>query len=126
MVKGIGTDLLKIQRIINFQSNPDDPFFLKIFTKAEHAQAVLRSDPTLYYATRFAGKEAVFKCFGIDGNHVRLHEIEILSLDNGMPQVTLHGHLKEIAAEKKISRIELSLSYEDAYAIAFAVAHDEQ
>ena len=66
----------------------------------------------------FAAKEAVFKSLGLPGDHVRLDEIEILNDPNGRPVVTLHGDLKRHAGE---ATVDLSLSSETEYCLAFAV-----
>jgi phosphopantetheine--protein transferase-like protein len=121
MVVGIGTDILKIQRIRDGLLGGES-FLNKSFTEKERAQARKRPDPALFFATRFAGKEAVFKCFGVDGGDVRLNEIEILGTDTGQPQVTLLGKALDIAAQKGIRNIRVSLSYESDYAVAFALA----
>ena len=121
MIHGIGTDILKIDHIATIlNANPEDPFFHKTFTKNELELINNRPTPLYSYATRFAGKEAVFKAFGIGGNDIRLNEIEILEADNGQPCVTLHGKAKEIADEKGISQVLISLSYDTDYAIAYA------
>lgn len=124
MILGIGTDILKIQRIRDMEKGSNDPFFIKTFTEKEREQALMRPDPMLYYATRFAGKEAVFKCLGIDGSDARLNEIEILGMHSGQPQVSLLGKLRETAPQKGIKNIQISLSYDTDYAVAFAMAQD--
>jgi len=121
MVIGVGTDILKIQRIRDGLGG-GEAFLKKSFTPREREQARQRSDPALFYATRFAGKEAVFKCFGVDGGDVRLNEIEILGSDTGQPQVSLLGKALDIAAQKGIRNIQISLSYDTEYAVAFALA----
>jgi holo-[acyl-carrier protein] synthase len=123
MVLGIGTDILQIQRIRDILEGDSDSFVNKGFTIKEREQASDRPDPVSYFAMRFAGKEAVFKCFGIHGN-IRLSEIEILDAETGQPQVTLLGKFREIAAEKGVRDVQISLSYENEYAVAFAVAQD--
>jgi holo-[acyl-carrier protein] synthase len=107
--------------LIHFAS---DPFIRHTFTEKEIRLALLRSDPLSFFATRFAGKEAVFKALNITGEDVRLSEIEILSQENGRPYVSLYGSAKETAKALGINNMHLSLSYEDHYAIAFAVAED--
>jgi len=124
MIVGIGTDLLRIGRLVPFDELQQDPFYLKTFTQKEREMGKQRSNPTLFFTTRFAGKEAVFKCFKIDGNTIRLNDIEILNDETGAVYVTLYGQLKTIAEQKNIHFIELSLSYEEEYALAFAVAHN--
>ena len=123
MILGVGTDILKVQRIRDFLEVDSEPFFRKVYTAREREQAADDPDPVSYFATRFSGKEAVFKCFGIHGN-VRLSEIEILDGETGQPQVTLSGELEGIAAKKGIKNVKISLSYDTDYAIAFAVAQD--
>lgn len=122
MVLGIGIDILSIQRIRNILEGDSEAFVRLSFTIKEKKEASGRPDPVLYYATRFAGKEAVFKCFGIDGNEIRLNEIEILGSETEQPQVTLLGKSKEIAVKKGVKDVRISLSYETEYAVAFAIA----
>lgn len=123
MVIGVGSDILRLDRVEQDASQLPDgsPFLRNTYTVAERAAAAARAKPSLYLATRFAGKEAVFKAFGIDSDYVKLNEIEILNDQTGQPQVTLYGHLKQLAAEKGVTDIKLSLSYDTDYAIAFAV-----
>lgn len=122
MLIGIGTDILNVNKIIDLGNNPTDAFYKTTFTEYEREQAARRSDPEIYFATRFAAKEAVFKCFGIDGNHIRLDEIEIITQATGAVEVQLHGKLHEIAQQKGVQSIRLSLSWDGDYALAFAVA----
>lgn len=117
---GIGTDILKIQRIRGIYVNPDDPFFLKSFSEREREEASKHKDPVIYYSIRFAGKEAVIKCLGIDQS-IRMSEIEILGTETGRPFVVLTGAVKAIAEKKGIKNVMISLSHDD-YAVAFAVA----
>jgi holo-[acyl-carrier protein] synthase len=126
MVLGVGTDILLIDRL---RRNPEDlaenaPFLRKTYTTAERQAALARPDPVLYYSTRFAGKEAVFKALGSDDGQIRLDQIEILNREDGQPQVTLYGRMKELAVAKGVRSIHISLSYDTEYAIAFAVMSD--
>jgi phosphopantetheine--protein transferase-like protein len=121
MVIGIGTDILKIERIRNGLTGGES-FLNRSFTEKERELARQRSNPALFFATRFAGKEAVFKCFGVDGGDIRLNEIEILEADTGQPQVTLLGKILDIASQKGIRNVRISLSYDSEYAVAFALA----
>jgi phosphopantetheine--protein transferase-like protein len=126
MILGIGTDILDIERIRTALESGMDSFFQATYTDAERRQAGRRPDPAAYFATRFAGKEAVFKCLGIDSDRVRLNEIEILATATGQPQVTVTGHVKEIVMQKGIGNIQVSLSFETTYAVAFAVAQSQE
>lgn len=123
MVIGIGTDILKIDRLACFDKGWDDPFFRKVFTQAEREAALERAEPLLYFATRFAGKEAVFKTLHIDPNHVRLDQIEILNGEFGEPKVVLLADVAIHARQMGIKNVMISLSYDTDYATAFAVAN---
>lgn len=125
MIKGIGTDLLEIKKlepILSQQEYRKDSFIRRTYTAAEIALAEDRDVPLYFYATRFAGKEAVFKALNTTGEDLRLSEIEILCDDCGKPCVVLHGSAHVLAQKKEISQVLISLSYEDDYALAFAVA----
>jgi holo-[acyl-carrier protein] synthase len=122
MIYGIGTDILNIQTIRNAVSDPLDPFVQKTYTPKELELIKSRPLPLYSFATRFSGKEAVFKSLSLDGNSVRLNEIEILENEVGQPTVTLSGNTKRLAEEKGISQVLISLSYDTDYAVAFATA----
>lgn len=121
MVTGVGTDILSMKRFRDVLDADSEAFVGKVFTGKEREQAAKSPDRVAYLATRFSGKEAVFKCFGIHGN-VRLSEIEVLDGETGQPRVTLLGELVRIAGEKGVRNVHVSLSYETDYAVAFAVA----
>jgi len=123
MILGIGTDILNINRIRNALESGSETFIEQSFTIKEQEVALNCPDPVSYYATRFSGKEAVFKCLGTDED-IRINEIEILDSKTGKPQVTLSGKVKEIAAKKGVQNVQISLSYETDHAIAFAIAQD--
>ena len=122
MIYGIGTDLLKIERIKNVCENKNDPFVVHTYTPEEIRLIESRTIPLYSYATRFCGKEAVFKCLNYSESDFHLSDIEILENENGMPTVTLYGNLKVFADKNKISSLHLSLSYDTEYAIAYALA----
>jgi holo-[acyl-carrier protein] synthase len=122
MILGVGIDILNIERMRGVLESDSGSFITKVFTKKERGQVSDHPDPVAYFATRFAGKEAVFKCFGIDGSGIRLSEIEIRGAETEQPQVRLLGTLSEMAAAKGIKDIQISLSYDTDYAVAFAIA----
>jgi holo-[acyl-carrier protein] synthase len=123
LIIGVGTDLLLIERIRAYYKDCKPYLLQRVFSPRELAESECRPDKILYYATRFAGKEAVFKCFGVDdGSNIRLNEIEILNSETGQPRVTLNGHTAEAAKAIGIQRICISLSYDTDYATAYAMA----
>lgn len=120
MLLGIGTDIMKAERITALPL--EDNFFVRVFSDRERKQASQRHDPLRYYASHFSGKEAVFKALSANPDHIRLNDIEILNMDTGIPTVALHGTAKQHALSIGIHKVLLSLSWEDEFCVAFAVA----
>lgn len=122
MILGIGTDIITIKRIRGMCHDTSDPFTKKTYSEKEQEEAARSSEPALYFASRFAGKEAVFKSLGIDGSNIRLNEIEILGSEPGRLKITLSGRTEKEAEKKGIKKVLISLSYDNEYAVAFAIA----
>jgi len=122
MVVGIGIDILKIGNLNTDNLKENDPFLLANYTSLEIRAAGDRENPLYYYATRFAGKEAVFKALNSASHKIRFHDIEILNMESGQPYVTLYGALLKEARKVGIQKVLISLSYDCDYAIAYATA----
>ena len=119
MFLGVGTDILLIERIRRCLDAPS--FVRRTFTEAEAHLGASRPDPAVYYAKVFAGKEAVFKCFGVLADSLgSWKDIEIVDSDERPPVVNLRGSLAEIARSCGVERVLLSLAYDTDYAIAVA------
>ena len=121
MLLGVGTDIINIDRIKVLIHNPMDSFFKKTYTKVELEKGFQYAAPEVFLAGRFAAKEAVFKCFRMDGSLIRWNEIEIQTDQWGAPQVVLTGMMKKRFQELKATDILVSISFEKDYAVAFAV-----
>lgn len=126
MILGIGTDIVDARRIGRSVDRFGDRFIGRVFTDAERAAAEARADPALYYAKRFAAKEAVYKALsgsGIDGLGWR--EAEVTNLAGGAPDLRLTGRcktaLERLTPQGYNATASLSLSDEPPYAVAFVV-----
>ena len=82
------------------------------------------ASPEIHYATRFAAKEAVLKALGtgFGWGTCDPRNVEVRRNVKGRPFVVLHGAVKEIARQQKITEIPISLSYTHAEAVACAMA----
>ncbi len=123
MIAGIGTDIVDVNRIRNILQRRGHRFAAKILTEKEfrneHRVEVLAG----YLARQFAAKEAVAKALGSgmrQGVHFRT--IEVLRLDSGAPVVNLLTSAMDYAKTRQIEEVQISLSDEKDYAVAFAVA----
>ena len=120
MITGIGTDLIEIVRIQRaIEKNPH--FMERVYTANEIAYCQRKKNVWQSFAARFAAKEAVSKALGTGIGPVGLMEIEILNAENGQPKVVLHGKALQLAADRNIQRVHISLSHSEAYAMATAV-----
>lgn len=124
MITGIGTDLIEIVRIQRaIEKNPH--FMERVYTANEIAYCQRKKNVWQSFAARFAAKEAVSKALGTGIGPVGLMEIEILNAENGQPEVVLHGKALQLAADRNIQRVHISLSHSEAYAMATAVLEGE-
>jgi len=110
MIAGIGTDLVEIYRIEEMILR--GRHLSRIFTTTELAYA---KDNATTLAGNFAVKEAVSKVFGTGFFG------EVLRNESGAPYVKLYGKAKEIAKDKQVSRIHVSITNTREFAQAFAI-----
>ncbi|WP_323011441.1 holo-ACP synthase [Castellaniella sp.] len=100
-IAGIGTDLLRVDRIERIVDRHGLRFAQRILGEDEllvHARRTAR-DPrrgVLYLATRFAAKEAFSKAIGL-GIHMPMtwSRVQILNRRGGAPEIYLSSPLKD-------------------------------
>lgn len=98
-------------------------FLDRVFTPTEQADADRNKNRTEKLAGRFAAKEAVMKLVGTgwrDG--IAWTDIEVVNNPLGQPIVSISGKVKELADEKGIEQITLSITHTSNFAIASVVA----
>ncbi|KAI9499962.1 fatty acid synthase alpha subunit Lsd1 [Coemansia spiralis] len=125
---GVGVDIELIQDI-NIEN---DTFVERNFTLAEQAYCRGRPNPHASFAGKWCAKEAVVKAVSslhpdrekvwVQGDAAPLIDIEIVAGQSGAPEVVLHGDAKDAAAKAGVSRIRVSISHIDSFAIATALA----
>ena len=123
MALGAGVDIIAISRMRDILENSGKQAFInKVYTPWEKQRSETHPDPVVYLAMTFAAKEAIFKTFGIGWETgVQFKEIDVRDGEFGEPLPILTGRFAEIAAQRKVSRVFLSLSYDGDYAVAMAV-----
>jgi len=105
-MKGIGIDIVDINRFRKkiFESN--QKFYEKIFTENEIEYCLKYKDPYPHFAGKFAAKEAILKAVN---EKIKLNQIWIKNNSNGLEII-----IKNIID----SKILISISHEKDYAIA--------
>lgn len=118
-----GNDIIRISRIQDSIEKIGESFLKRVYTDEEINYCESRRMCKYQsYAARFAAKEAVYKAIAPDTSEdIIWRDIEVKRFENGKPYVVLHGKLKELANEKQIKEMDLSLSHDGDYAMATLV-----
>ncbi|MBP2651122.1 MAG: Holo-(acyl-carrier-protein) synthase [Firmicutes bacterium] len=120
MIVGIGIDIVEIDRIASALKQPR--FAGRVFTEKEQAYCDSRkSQRVASYAARFAAKEAVLKALGTGMTGGKWLDLEVLPDKAGRPVVELGGYYLNLARQKGISQIHISLTHAQAWAAAQVV-----
>jgi phosphopantetheine--protein transferase-like protein len=128
-----GTDILKIARLFpaELSLNWGDSFIKRSFSEGERKQGKERDGEKAqkaYFAVRFAGKEAVFKAISICGCGFSTKDIEVIDRSFGRPEASIIGKTREALdayleeRSEQLLSLDVSLSFDDEYAVATAVA----
>ena len=122
MIVGIGTDIIKIERMTALFERHGKAFVNRIFTEEERTEAATRKNPIEYYAGRWAAKEAASKALhcGI-GKNCSWQDMNIKNTPEGNPELFLIGSAAEKADEINAKHFHISISHERGYACAMVV-----
>ncbi|MEI6148263.1 MAG: holo-ACP synthase [bacterium] len=122
-VIGTGVDLVENERIQRLLEKWGPRFKDRVFLPAEQAYCDDKASPWLYYAGRFAVKEAVSKAFGTGiGPSLGWLDIEVIrNAESGAPSVKLTPHGEALAGQQGVDRILISLSHTHHFAVAHAL-----
>jgi holo-[acyl-carrier-protein] synthase len=120
MIYGIGTDIVKVERMREVVARWEERFLQRVFTPHEIEYCYHKKDPFPSLSVRFAAKEAVIKATGAHVS-VPLIDIEVVNDDRGNPSIRPRGALRAFFRDHALSAVHLSLSHEKEYGIAFVV-----
>ena len=129
MILGIGTDLTSILRIRSSVQRFGGKFLARILTEQELAAMPGPDSPAFphipYVAGRFAAKEAASKALGTGFDQgITFHDIEVIRLESGKPELLLHGAAGDRAEAMGVRRCHLSITHERDMAAAFVILED--
>jgi len=115
VIKGIGIDLIELNRIEkSIQKN--ERIVARILTKKErqtYEQFTSQRRKVEFLAGRFAAKEAFAKANGTGIGELSFQHIEILTNVHGAPKIMAKGYERD--------KLFVSISHSDTYAIAQVV-----
>jgi len=127
MIKGIGTDIVEVDRLQSAVARTGDKLLKRVLTALELEVYLQKSQRDqrqglLYFAKRYAAKEAIAKALGTGiGRGVSWQDMEVSNNDQGAPVVTLSGGARDQMRIMAAEQCLLSISDEQAYAIAYVV-----
>jgi holo-[acyl-carrier protein] synthase len=122
MIRGIGVDIVKVDRIEQAVERWGYRFLKRIFTAAEIEGCQQRARPAQCLALRFAAKEAFAKALGLGMRKgLRWRDIEVVHDNFGKPDLLLHNQAQRLLEAVEASRTWLSLSDERESALAVVV-----
>jgi holo-[acyl-carrier protein] synthase len=121
-----GIDMVDCNRLAEVMGRYRKRFLQRVYTPAELDYCLGRKRELEHLAGRFAAKEAVLKVLGTGWRQgINWTDVEILNDPSGQPRVILRGRCLEVAREKRIARVLISISHITTHAIASAVADGE-
>jgi holo-[acyl-carrier protein] synthase len=122
MIRGLGIDIVEVDRIRRAVARWGEAFLCRIFTPAELARGGASPVAPERLAGRFAAKEAVMKALGIGRRGVGWREIEITVDPMGKPGVRLTGRASAVAERLGVRAWRVAISHTRLLAIAEALA----
>jgi len=121
-VRGIGIDVVQVDRIAGSLERFGARFESRIFTDAELAYCRGNKDPLPHLAARFAGKEAAFKAIGTGlSAGVGWKHAEVIQPGGRQPQLQFHGVALERFQSLGCQRSHLTIAHDAGVAVACVV-----
>jgi holo-[acyl-carrier protein] synthase len=118
-VLGIGVDLVECARIQHSLDRFGERFLHRVFTEGEIEYSQSMKYPARHLAARFAAKEALSKAFGTGiGKSMGWKEIDVHRKPSGEPFVVLEGKAKQLAVDRGVGKVWISLSHTEHHAFA--------
>jgi len=122
MITGIGTDIVKTERIEKAVEKLGERFAKRILTPEEFTEFQGVPQPVRYLAKRFAVKEAACKALGTGiAEGVSWQHFTVAHDDKGKPLLKMTEKALEVAQNIGARSWHLSLSDEEEYVVAFVV-----
>ncbi|MEJ2142487.1 MAG: holo-ACP synthase [Gammaproteobacteria bacterium] len=120
MIFGIGTDIVRIERMQHGLDRYGDKFAERILSAEEFSEFKKTETGARFLAKRFAAKEATAKAMGTgfrDG--LSLKHIFVGHDEKGKPILNYTQQASTFMEENNISESHISLADEQEYAVAF-------
>lgn len=119
MIIGVGIDIVDLDE---FRAQLSDALVDDTFLPSEIEYSRARARPWESFAARFAAKEAAMKALGAGiADGIRWHDVEVVRAPSGGVGLRLSGKALEVARERGVSSLRLSMAHSRAHAVAIVV-----
>ena len=115
----VGFDLVGIEEVEGSLATHGDRFLDRVYTVRERDDSGRRPAAL---AARFAAKEATMKALQRGDEAIPWKSIEVVTERRGSPALALHGAAADLASERKLNNLALSLVPGRRVAAAIVVA----
>ena len=121
-IVGLGTDIAEIERVEKALARSGEAFAKRILTESELETFSGLKQQGRFLAKRFAVKEAASKALGTGiALGVSFQDFNVSNDEHGAPVLTLSNKALEIADQKGVAHVHLSISDERHYAVATVI-----
>ena len=122
-ILGIGTDIVECPRIGKMIEQHGELFLRRVYTEREIRYCQARKHAIEHFAGRWAAKEAILKAMGTGRSRgIAWTHVEVRNGSDGRPHVLVCGAARDVARERGIAEILISISHCRTYATAYALA----
>ena len=127
MIYGIGTDLLRIDRVERVYRRFGERFARRVLMDSEQREFLGSKNPARFLAMRFAAKEAIVKALGTGFRHgMWVRDAGVRHDRRGRPEIIFSSRGKVACAAVGISGGHLSLTDEAGLVVAMAILTTEK
>jgi holo-[acyl-carrier protein] synthase len=122
MIKGIGTDIVEVDRLERATQLHGRAFLARLFTATEMEYCEGQWRRFESYAARFAAKEAFLKALGSGGRDgISWQDLDVVRDSLGRPDMVVKGNALLAARRLGVDRVFLALSHTSGMATAAIV-----
>ena len=122
MIFGIGTDVLKLDRVERLWSEYGENFARRILLEEEHKYFERSRNKGRFLAMRFAAKEAIVKAMGTGFAHgIWVRDVGSVPDERGQPQVIYSERGQSVCDEMGVGDGFLTLTDEAGLVVAVAI-----
>ena len=104
---GVGIDAVDVERFAAMLARRPE-LAERLFTEGERADG---GDSAARLGARFAAKEAVMKALGVGLGAFAFHDVEVLRLGSGAPDLRVTGGAARLAGERGVVTWTISLTH---------------